>query len=82
MYFDFSYVVIIFIFTFTQGRYDIVCPIMSAWDLHKAWPEAQLKVYNINKISTIFYLHFYKIIYVSKTIKMSVYIGVCGLNII
>lgn len=27
-----------------QGRYDIVCPIMSAWELHRAWPEAQLKI--------------------------------------
>jgi proline iminopeptidase len=27
-----------------QGRYDVVCPIMSAWDLHCAWPEAQLKI--------------------------------------
>jgi proline iminopeptidase len=26
-----------------HGRYDIICPFMSAWDLHKAWPEAQLK---------------------------------------
>jgi proline iminopeptidase len=25
-----------------QGRYDVVCPAMSAWDLHRAWPEAQL----------------------------------------
>ena len=25
-----------------QGRYDVVCPSMSAWDLHKAWPEAKL----------------------------------------
>ncbi len=24
-----------------QGRYDIVCPMMSAWDLHRAWPEAE-----------------------------------------
>ncbi|CAM6012908.1 unnamed protein product [Sphagnum balticum] len=23
-----------------QGRYDVVCPLMSAWDLHRAWPEA------------------------------------------
>lgn len=23
-----------------QGRYDIVCPMQTAWDLHKAWPEA------------------------------------------
>lgn len=27
-----------------QGRYDVVCPIQSAWDLHRAWPEAQLKI--------------------------------------
>jgi proline iminopeptidase len=27
-----------------QGRYDVVCPIMSAWELHRAWPEAQLKI--------------------------------------
>lgn len=24
-----------------QGRYDVVCPMTSAWDLHKAWPEAR-----------------------------------------
>jgi proline iminopeptidase len=27
-----------------QGRYDVVCPMISAWDLHKAWPEARLVV--------------------------------------
>lgn len=27
-----------------QGRYDIVCPTMSAWELHKAWPEADLRI--------------------------------------
>jgi proline iminopeptidase len=27
-----------------HGRYDIVCPFMSAWDLHRAWPEAKLQV--------------------------------------
>jgi proline iminopeptidase len=27
-----------------HGRYDIVCPFMSAWDLHRAWPEAELNV--------------------------------------
>ncbi|KAK6119905.1 hypothetical protein DH2020_046352 [Rehmannia glutinosa] len=27
-----------------QGRYDVCCPLMSAWDLHKAWPEADLRV--------------------------------------
>jgi len=25
-----------------QGRYDVVCPAQSAWDLHKVWPEAEL----------------------------------------
>ncbi len=25
-----------------QGRYDVVCPMDSAWALHRAWPEAQL----------------------------------------
>lgn len=25
-----------------QGRYDVVCPMTSAWDLHRAWPEAEL----------------------------------------
>jgi len=27
-----------------QGRYDMVCPIESAWDLHQAWPQAELKI--------------------------------------
>ncbi|HET6974446.1 MAG TPA: prolyl aminopeptidase [Pyrinomonadaceae bacterium] len=27
-----------------HGRYDIVCPAMNAWDLHRAWPEAILKI--------------------------------------
>jgi proline iminopeptidase len=27
-----------------QGRYDIVCPLRSAWDLHRAWPEATLRI--------------------------------------
>ncbi len=27
-----------------QGRYDVVCPMRSAWDLHRAWPEAQLRI--------------------------------------
>ena len=25
-----------------HGRYDIICPVVQAWDLHKAWPEADL----------------------------------------
>src|SRR6185437_5532190 len=24
-----------------QGRYDIACPPQTAWDLHRAWPEAE-----------------------------------------
>lgn len=24
-----------------QGRYDVVCPPLSAWELHRAWPEAE-----------------------------------------
>ena len=27
-----------------QGRYDVVCPMMSAWELSKAWPEAKLQI--------------------------------------
>lgn len=27
-----------------QGRYDVVCPAESAWALHRAWPEADLKI--------------------------------------
>ena len=27
-----------------QGRYDVVCPMESAWALHRAWPEAELKI--------------------------------------
>jgi proline iminopeptidase len=27
-----------------QGRYDVVCPMVSAWELHRAWPEADLRV--------------------------------------
>ncbi|NEK92252.1 MAG: prolyl aminopeptidase, partial [Xanthomonas euvesicatoria] len=23
-----------------HGRYDVVCPLQSAWDLHKVWPKA------------------------------------------
>jgi proline iminopeptidase len=30
--------------TIVQGRYDVVCPAMSAWDLHRAWPEADLRI--------------------------------------
>lgn len=27
-----------------QGRYDVVCPMTTAWDLHRAWPEAEFVV--------------------------------------
>jgi len=27
-----------------QGRYDVVCPALTAWDLHKAWPKAELHI--------------------------------------
>ena len=27
-----------------QGRYDVVCPMDTAWELHKAWPEAEFIV--------------------------------------
>lgn len=27
-----------------QGRYDMCCPMQSAWDLHRAWPEAEFFV--------------------------------------
>ena len=27
-----------------QGRWDVVCPPRSAWDLHRAWPEAELRI--------------------------------------
>ena len=30
--------------TIVQGRYDVVCPIQSAWDLHLAWPEADFRI--------------------------------------
>ena len=27
-----------------HGRYDVVCPVENAWDLHKAWPESHLHI--------------------------------------
>ncbi len=27
-----------------HGRYDIICPLRNAWDLHRAWPEADLRI--------------------------------------
>lgn len=30
--------------TIIQGRYDMVCPVGTAYDLHRAWPEAEFKI--------------------------------------
>ena len=30
--------------TIVQGRYDVVCPMDSAWALHRAWPEAEFVI--------------------------------------
>lgn len=30
--------------TIVHGRYDIICPMKTAWDLSQAWPEAELRV--------------------------------------
>ena len=27
-----------------QGRYDLICPLQSAWELHRAWPGSELRV--------------------------------------
>jgi proline iminopeptidase len=27
-----------------HGRYDVVCPMQNAWELHKAWPESRLVI--------------------------------------
>ncbi|MBS0377444.1 MAG: prolyl aminopeptidase [Proteobacteria bacterium] len=27
-----------------HGRYDVVCPMRGAWDLHRAWPEAKFRI--------------------------------------
>jgi proline iminopeptidase len=27
-----------------HGRYDLICPLRSAWELHQAWPQAELQV--------------------------------------
>jgi proline iminopeptidase len=27
-----------------HGRYDVVCPVQNAWDLHQAWPLAELEI--------------------------------------
>ncbi len=30
--------------TIVQGRYDVICPMQSAWELHRAWPEADFHI--------------------------------------
>jgi len=30
--------------TLVQGRYDIICPLQSAWELHRAWPMSELYI--------------------------------------
>jgi proline iminopeptidase len=30
--------------TIVHGRYDVVCPLQNAWDLHKLWPQAKLEI--------------------------------------
>ncbi|HRN62287.1 MAG TPA: prolyl aminopeptidase, partial [Luteimonas sp.] len=27
-----------------HGRYDVVCPVQNAWDLHQVWPKAELVI--------------------------------------
>ena len=27
-----------------HGRYDVICPVISAWELARAWPEARLHI--------------------------------------
>jgi proline iminopeptidase len=27
-----------------HGRYDVVCPVQNAWDLHRAWPRSDLRI--------------------------------------
>jgi proline iminopeptidase len=30
--------------TIVQGRYDVVCPLITAWELHRRWPEAAFRI--------------------------------------
>lgn len=30
--------------TIVHGRYDIICPVENAWQLHRAWPASELKI--------------------------------------
>jgi proline iminopeptidase len=31
-----------------QGRYDVVCPCTTAWELHKRWPEAAFHIVSVD----------------------------------
>ena len=35
-----------------QGRYDLPCPAVTAWDLHRAWPEADLRMVQAGHAAT------------------------------
>jgi len=39
--------------TIVQGRYDMVCPIKTCWDLHRAFPEAELIIIDDNGHSAL-----------------------------
>lgn len=30
--------------TIIHGRYDVICPLEQAWELHRAWPDSQLRI--------------------------------------
>jgi proline iminopeptidase len=30
-----------------HGRYDLICPLVSAWELHRRWPEASFELVNL-----------------------------------
>ena len=37
-----------------QGRWDSVCPAKTAWDLHRAWPEAKfVRCFSLSVSSSI-----------------------------
>jgi len=27
-----------------HGRYDVICPLDNAWELHQAWPNSELQI--------------------------------------
>ena len=35
-----------------QGRYDLPCPARTAWDLHRAWPQADLRLVQAGHAAT------------------------------